>query len=125
MFTMLMIILMVSIIIVLFLPISVKMNNSIMKTMVNTRNGLTRECEAPFLVPRVSLFSFPQFQMKLVGMKQIVSKKFIEHKERLKLALGNNLNGVDYRLNFLGNGIKKRADPFLGNKFRGSCYSRC
>lgn len=117
MFTMLMIILMLSIIIVLFLPMSVKVNNSIMKTIVNTRNGIIRECEAPFLVPRTSLFSFSQLQMKFVGMKQIVSKNLKITMIRLKLQFRNNLNEVRYKLYLLGNGIKKRAGPFLGERF--------
>ena len=105
--------------IVLFLPRLVQKNSIV----INTENGIVRNCELPFLVPKSNLLViFSQLQSKFVGMKQIVSKKSKNICVRFKLGLRNNLNEVAYRFNFLGNG-RRRDGPFL-RKFRGS-YSRC
>jgi hypothetical protein len=87
-------------------------NNSI---VINTRDGIVRECTLPFLVPTLALLSFSQRQMKFVGIKEIVSKRFKAYKEGVKLVFRNNLEKVSYKLYFLGNG-KQRDGPFLGNE---------
>ena len=101
--------------IVLFLPRLVQKNSIV----INTRDGIIRECDLLSLVPRESLFSFFQ---KFVEMKEIISKKSKNMIVRSKLELRNNLDKVCCKLYLLGNG-KQRDGPFL-RKFRGS-YSRC
>ena len=85
--------------------------------VINTENGIVRDCELPFLVPKSSLLVtlLSQLQMKFVGIREIVSKNLKNMIVRFKLQFRNNLNIVDCRLNFLGNG-KQRDGPFLGNE---------
>jgi len=107
-------ILLISIItIVLFLPRLVQKNSIV----INTRNGIARDCELPFVVPILGLLSFSQLQMKFVGIRKIVSKNLKKMMIRLKLQfrIRNNLNEISYKL-YLGNGIKRRGGPFLGER---------
>ena len=98
--------------IVLFLPRVVEKNSIV----INTEDGLVRDCQLPFLVPRFDLLSFSQLQMKLIGINEIISKNLMQNIIPRFMQFRNNLNKVAYRLYFLGNDIKRRDGPFLGER---------
>jgi len=87
-------------------------NNSI---VINTRDGIVRECTLPFLVPTLGLLNLPQLQMQFAGAREIISKKLEIMMVRFKSQFRNNLKKVTNKLYFLGNG-KQRDGPFLGNE---------
>jgi len=114
MLTVFLMILLISIItMVLFLPRLVQKNSIV----INNRNVIARDCELPFVLPILGLLSFSQLQMKFVGIRKIVSKNLKKMMIRLKLQfrIRNNLNEISYKL-YLGNGIKRRDGPFLGER---------
>jgi len=79
--------------------------SSVVKSVINSRDGPSWKCEMPFfpenLINLMKMKNFFQPQIKYVGKNtMIISKKFIEHKECLKLALGNNLKGVNRSYSF-------------------------
>jgi len=106
MFAIIMIVVMAIFAIVLFLPRLVQKNSIV----INTKNGLVRECDVPFLVPRIDLLSF--FQMKLVGIYENISKRFDDAIARFKLQFRDK---VSYKLCVLRK-VRCRG-PFLGMRF--------
>jgi len=92
-------------------------NISIVRTVINSRDGIVRECTLPFLVPRLGLLSLSQLQIKFTGMREIISTRLMKSKERWRLQFRNNLDEIKYKLYLLGNGIKRRDGPFLGERF--------
>jgi hypothetical protein len=80
--------------------------------VINTsiRDGPSWNCEVPFLVPRIDLLSF--FEMKFVGMLEVVSKRFNEAIARFKLQFRDE---ISYRLHLLRK-VRCRG-PFLGMRF--------
>ena len=116
MFTIIMIVVMVITIATLFSRLE---NNSIVRTVINSRDGPSWILELPFFPENLMrMRNFFQLQIKYVGKMMIVFKNLREKIIRLK-QFRNNLN---CRLYLLGNG--RCIGVFPGNKFRGS-YSRC
>lgn len=112
MFTIIMIAVMAMFTIVLFLPRLVQKN----AIVINTGDGLVRECDAPFLMPRLDWLIFFQPQIKYVG-KMIISKNLMKNMMRRFMQFRNNLNKVAYKSYLLENSIKKRDGPFIGERF--------